>query len=121
MKEEYLKRIVRSHFSEKIEPIQQLINSANFDLYFGPYPANEPIDCEFIYPGFQEAMRQINNAVNDIDEIWVDSQSEFVSDREPQGEEIDGEWIEPYWEDWYHLDRREVLSYLLGKELHKYL
>lgn len=112
---------VREHFKEKIAPIQQLINCANFDLYFGPYPANEPIDSEFIYPGFPDAIHQINSAIDDIGEVWVDYQCGYVTDKEPKGEEINGEWIEPCWEDWYHYERKDVLRVLIGKELHKYL
>lgn len=118
MKKDKLKQLVRAHFSdfENDEKTQQLLSMVNYDVYFGPYEQGHDIDNSgVIYPGFNEALREVVNNLPEINDLYIDTQWDYVTDQEPQGEQIDGEWIEPYWEDWYKVDRKEVLGILLGE------
>jgi len=91
-----------------------------FDSNYGPYGTGEEIDDSgYIYPGFEEAVKRINNFVSDIPrELYVDINFEEVVDRLPEGEEITIFKIEPDLKDFY---RFNPLEYILGRELIKYL
>lgn len=92
--------------------IKSLIAQANSDLYYGP---NQDED----YIGFVPACNAIGKALDDIGDLYVDLQSEEVFDKEPQGFEDEGEWFEPG--DYCHLERRDVLKRIVGRELASHL
>ena len=123
--EKEMKKAIHQYFREKgiyTDAINRLINTANFDLYYGPTPeGDEPDGDGWRYPGFTGACAQIKDALDDVREIWFDSNCGEVLDREPQGEEVDGEYIEPFWGDYLHLERKDVLRILLGRELVSYI
>lgn len=123
--EKEMKKALIDHFREKgiiTDEVNRLINCANFDLYYGPYETGfEPDGDGWKYPGFTESVRKISAALGDVRELWFDSDWNGVLEREPEGEEIDGEYIEPFWESIYHLERKDVLRALVGKELVSYL
>ena len=119
-----IEKTIREAVEEKYplpEEIQMLITQATYDLYYGPWGVEE-IDG-YIYPGFASACDQISDAVDEVSDLYIDIQSgeAFEHEPEPWTDEETGEVVEPYYEDWYHLDRKEVLKYLVGKELATYI
>ena len=94
--------------------IEWLINAATYDLYYGPTPAGADIDGHE-YPGFTSALDEIENWFDENvpSEVWFDSDSGEVLESEPEAFEEDGEIIEPFWEEIYHVDR--VRKEMLGK------
>lgn len=50
-------------------------------------------------------------------EVWVDVQCDCVCTSEPEAFEEDGEWYEPCWDDYYHLDRSDIVAGLFGKTI----
>ena len=113
-------KLVRERFP--IDPkVQGLINLAAWDLWNGPISGDDE-DAED-YPGFSSACDAIREALEDVQTVYVDMQFESLSDALDEGYEDDetGEWIEPYLEDTYEVDRDAVLSILVGKELAEYV
>lgn len=82
-----------------------LYNTLFYDLYHGPVPEGEDFDGR-PYPGFTSGLDELSNWFNRNvpSEIWYDSDSGEVFEREPEGYEDEGEWIEPFWESIYHVD-----------------
>ncbi len=81
-----------------------------------------------LYPGFSRAVREIRAWWSDCElngEVWHDTQSGEWLTKEPQGwfdeEEKDehGEpvWHEPFWEDYFHFEAKDVAIELFGREL----
>jgi len=105
---------IEAYFDKKVPPdIQRLINQATTDLYTGPLEEED-------YPGFQTASAKIQEWVdNELSEVWYDTQSGYVSEEKPKGyeDEDSGEWVEPFWEDYYHYDKKHVVQLVLGNEL----
>lgn len=85
--------------------IAWLASTATFDLHFGPYEQGDDIDGE-IFPGFVNALDEIEDWLDDNvpSEVWWDRDSGEIFEREPEGYEDEGEWIEPFWESIYHID-----------------
>ena len=126
--------------------IRQRIQQANYDLYFGPVgdgavgdPADGSDDWAG-YPGFTKATAEIADALDAVpSRLFLDVDAEYWTDHEPEGEkceECHGEGategekcdlcngvgvIEPAWECWYEVDRKELLRAIVGKELVAYL
>lgn len=118
MQRDWYKKLVRAHYPLSDET-HRLISAATYDLYHGPFAVGESID-DWTYPGFESACDAIKAATDHVGELWADYDSDCISETEPQGEEIEGEWCEPSGE-WYHLDRKTVIGALVGDELAKYL
>jgi hypothetical protein len=99
--------------------VSTLINQANWDLYNGP-----PSDRDG-YPGFTSATRTISSALNDVSDLWVSTECNDWLDTQPCWECVDdetGELLEgenP--EFWAHVDRRDVLRAIVGRELVEYV
>ncbi len=99
-----------------------LIAAANWDLYQGPHGDGE-------YPGFQSAVREISNALDNVGDLWVDVEFGGWCEREPTWHHDcsendcvdscgdDGQWPEF----WAHVDRSDVLRAIVGKELVAYV
>ena len=119
MQRDWYAKIVRERFPLSAD-VNRLISAATFDLWHGPQRAGEVIDDQWVYPGFSEAVDLIRKALDVVCELWIDRDSDCTADSEPQSEEIDGQWCEPAG-DWWHLERRDVLRVLLGKELATYV
>jgi hypothetical protein len=108
------------------DDIKRLIRLANWDLYYGPgvdyTESSEPIaDDGETWPGFSKACREIRDAL-DVGTLYIDDQSDCVSDREPEcqcdnREDCDGSCCN----DWYSVEPRDVLSIVVGKELAPYV
>lgn len=114
-----LNQIVRDFYPVS-EDLQRLINSANYDLYFGPYQVGEDLDGDgVLYPGFDSALDKICDELSEVGDLFIDISCEYTTEEEPEPYEDTetGEIIEPFWEDWMKLDRKDVLCILLGKEL----
>lgn len=103
--------------------IRRLISAANFDLYYGPTPEGEDIDnTGEIYPGFCKALDEIKDSLEEVDELWIDIDCGSYSTKEPEGyTDEEGNYEEPFWDSIYHLERKEVLQHIVGKELQSYL
>ena len=111
--------------------IRRLIAMASFDLWYGPLSVgHEEDDAEgnpVKWPGFQSACKEISNALDDLKtDVWIDTFSGEVMESEPQGfydenpdEEGEEEvWVEPNWEDIFHVNSRTVLAHIVAdKEL----
>ena len=98
--------------------IQRLINAANDDLYNGP---NGDVS-------FSTAIKKISAwadkrvAAGGLPrELWYDTQSGELLEKEPRGEEFDGEWQEPMWDDYIHLEYDDIKKAIFGSELAGYV
>jgi hypothetical protein len=87
------------------ERTQELIRLARADLYNGPN-ANHDED----YPGFAPACHLISEAFEATD-LYLDTDSDEVMESEP--DEVT-EFV-------VHLDSRDVVRYVVGKELARYV
>jgi hypothetical protein len=109
--------------------IRRLINQADFDLWYGPCQDKS-------WPGFITATKLIHAAIENIhcSDVWIDLQCEEIMTSEPQGfwdenpdhdpNDADSEkqvWVEPCWDDVYHVETFEVKRAMFGKELAHYL
>ena len=119
-----------------------MTRQANFDLYYGPVadgavgdPATDDPEEWQGYPGFVSATRAIREALDDVPStLYVDIDAEDWSEREPQpytclecngSAVVDGApcphchegQCEPFTEDTYRVDRRDLVRALLGSEL----
>ncbi len=109
-----IKEAVRNHF-EVPEDIERLVNLATSDLLWGPIGLDDDWEREN-YQGFQSACKRIKEYVDTLpSQLWVDIDCDCVMTREPQGEEVDGEYIEPYWESIYYVNgRNEIVEALFN-------
>jgi len=131
--------------------IRTLISQANFDLYHGPVQdgawgdptANDPDWHD--YPGFTKACKQITSALTAAklpSKLYFDTDMECWQEKEPEGkiyDECDGQGqveceigfgkcatcygrgeFDPGG-DWWKVDRKELLSAIVGTELVGYL
>ncbi len=123
--EKKLENILRAHYAIP-EDMQRRANIATLDLHFGPYTADhlEP-DEVALYPSFSDAIDTLKTWLDSaIDsELWIDLDCDYVGTSEPEGyqDEETGEYIEPYTENTWHLERRDILNALFNKELVSYL
>ena len=109
--------------------IVNLINQAKVDLYYGPsYLDKDGEDCSCFDEGatqfdFRAACDKISEALGNVSDLWIDTQSSDWQTKEPEWcwKDPDGELCMEYPEDWYHMERDEVLAYIVGKELVRYV
>lgn len=121
MPNKQIQTAVRAHFKIP-EDIQRLANLATSDLLWGPIGLDDEWEEEN-YKGFQSACARIREYVDTLPrELWVDTDCDCVMTSEPQGEEVDGEWLEPYWDSIYYVNgRNEVVELLLNHYLAGYV
>lgn len=50
-------------------------------------------------------------------QLWLDTESDCVQDTAPEGEEVDGEWCEPFYEDFVLFERREIIEAVFGSTI----
>lgn len=96
-----------------LEPkVLDLIRGANWDLYNGPLSV-EDAEAQGIkdWPGFGKATEQIREALDDVREMFVDTESETWSTSEP----------EDYGFGYWRVERRDLLRALVGRELVEYV
>jgi hypothetical protein len=102
-------------------------NMANMDLYYGPVSSEE--GEKFPWRGFSNALpiiREEFKKLNVPNEIYWDSGCEELLRSLPEGEEVENddgkmEYIEPYLEDIFSFDSKEIKQIILGKELAEYV
>ncbi len=109
------------------ERTQKLGTLAWHDLVYGPVTYCEDCGedclsdctCAIKYPGFSAAVDEIRNALPSA--LYVEADTDFVSENEPQGyeDEETGEWREP--EPYYCLDRKGVVAAAFGSDLAAYV
>jgi hypothetical protein len=101
---------------------QELIRLATWDLYEGPSGASEESD----YPGFSAAVDMISKAI-EVSDLYIDVEiDEVIGDTEPHwhgdcscDETTD---VVGYYPDTVlHVDSREVVRALVGRELAEYV
>ncbi len=92
------------------------IGACNADLYHGPRDSYE--DDLFTWNGFSSGTARIRELLSDVSgTCYYDNDcGEFLS-KLPEGEEIDGEWQEPFLDEIYEVD---VVKELCGRELAGY-
>lgn len=128
MKRTNTDKIVEKYFKDKMpKDIRQLLAMTHYDLNFGPSHGyvdgiDTANDCEVQWPGFESACEALKGWCNEMlpSEVWVDTDCDYVSVYEPQGEDIDGEYQEPFTENTYHLTSKEIKRAVFG-ELGEYL
>lgn len=138
-------KAIAAHFA--VPPnVQRMADRATFDLYFGPIGTEQDYEADEPYPGFSEACEVVTDWCDEnLSEVWYDSDSGFVSDREPEGYQEEctdcagsgeacfhdadsdeecatcagsgEEWFEPTWEYYYHFEVRDVKRALFDREL----
>jgi hypothetical protein len=135
--QEWAQEWKQEHLSEDVK---KLIAQANFDLWYGS-SGLEGEDEEDPYPGFTTATETISDALEDMpSSLYIDEQSDYVSDSEPEGDKCEGcegmgtyddeeeskcldcngtGYIEP--EPYYLVERSDIRAALLGKELAPYI
>lgn len=121
MLENKIKSIVAGHFRKDMpENVQRLAAYAYADLHFGP--AHNGLDPDAPFPGFEQACATVGVWVkeNVPSVAWVDLDCGMVFDSEPQGYYDGDEWIEPFMQDTYHIERKQILAYIFG-DLSEYL
>lgn len=137
MKYDKVLQVYAKEWKEKFlsEDVLKLIAQATSDLYNGPV-------VEEGYPGFVSACVQIKEALHSLPSyIYIDTQSESVSEHEPQSQEChtcggtgknsaedetcdtcDGTGKQaPVWEDFAEIDSVQIRIAILGKELASYI
>lgn len=112
-------RDVEKHFEKKMpKKIKNLVSGALMDLHSGPMSKADMRDHGIkAWPGYSSALKQIRDWADDnISEVWYDMQSGYVEESEPKAwkDEETGEWVEPFWEDYVHFDRRDVMREVFG-------
>lgn len=121
MSSKEIKKIVRMNF-EVPERISRLAELAISDLYWGPVSPRDDWEEEN-YKGFGFACKEISEWVQELPcQLWIDVDCDCVMTCEPEGQEVEGEYIEPFWESIYYIDsRKELAGYLLDESLAGYL
>lgn len=105
--------------------IERLVILALSDLHNGPV-RRSTLDSEDarVWSGFESATREISRwlAGNVPSVVWFDADCGSIGDREPEGyrDEETGEWFEPFTEDTYRVESREIRRLMFG-ELGEYL
>ncbi len=88
------------------EEVCKLINQANFDLYHGPVSDDDE------YPGFVTACKTIIKAIDDLPStVYLNMDTGEVIEDTPEGG----------FEDWWRIERPQILRELVGKELAPYV
>lgn len=116
----HAQELVSAHVRANMpEEIKRLAAYARADLNFGP--AHAGLDEED-RPGFETATTQVAEWLRDNmpSEVWVDVGCDYVATSAPEGEEVDGEWQEPFTEETYHFERADILRAAFG-ELAEYV
>lgn len=116
--------------------IRRLIELAIWDLYYGPIVDDDDDSPEdgVIYPGFVQATKEIKKALEDLEELWVDNETDEVMTKEPEPffYQLKDENDDPVFDDngepvmieesvsYTHYEISEVKKAILGKELSRY-
>jgi hypothetical protein len=79
------------------------------------------------YPGFSASVRLIGEALEDLDDLWIDTDADIVLTRKPEGELVENEefdpddpdsgpevWVEPDWSSIRLVTRKELVREILG-------
>lgn len=128
--EKAINKAVNEYWEPKLgERGKRLVNWLNSDLYHGPYPAgttDEEDNPDATYPGFTAAideLREIIDNAGGFQDMYYDNEFGSLMENEPEAyeDEETGEMVEPYLEETYHLESRDVARYVLGKELVSYV
>lgn len=109
-----VEKLVKEHVTSKMPArIKKLVSGARTDLYGGPYSKTDMRAFGVSrWPGYSKAIDEISDWASDhVSELWVDTGAGFVMDSEPEGftDEDTGEYVEPFWEEIAHFDRRDVM------------
>jgi hypothetical protein len=96
------------------------------DLWHGPLASREAADDDGEpWPGFSAAVAQLSEWADDNlpSTVWYDEDCGSLSTSEPEGSEDEetGEWIEPYLETTYLVERSEILAAVFPRQLAGYL
>jgi hypothetical protein len=132
---------------KKVSEFRRMVNLATWDLYYGPIGdgsfGDPTVDIDGNenewsgYPGFTSALDKIKVGLESVpSQLWIDNIAEDWQETEPQATLcdvcaddtddsecdfcVDG-MVEPFWEDYTVVDRKDLLEAILGKELPAYL
>ena len=126
MKRTKTEKILAAHYEALMpDEITRLITLASYDLYFGPLvgcnvcgvDSTHDCTCAVRWQGFSDAIGKLRAWAEEHlpSEVWVDMDCGSVSESEPQGEEIDGEWQEPFTENTVYFDCKGIKQAVFGK------
>lgn len=122
------RKAIKERFADMPKDVERAGRLASWDLWNGPLTCCEECGsdslstcaCEHPYPGFQRACDVVSRwADENVGTLYLEIDTGYVSSEEPQGEEIDGEYVEPL--PYYVIERGDILAALFGRELASYL
>lgn len=89
--------VVQKHFLALMDDRHKALRRcALHDLFFGPLDSDsyESDDLKE-WPGYVKAVEELEDwADTNVSEVWLDDAGNIL-DKEPEGETIDGTWVEP--------------------------
>ena len=112
-------KAVKKHYWDKMpKRIKELTGAAKMDLNFGPHSKQDFKEEGVSWPGYEKATQKIEEwaDANIPSEIWYNDGADDISESEPQGweDEETGEWHEPFLEETYHLEHRDIMRAVFG-------
>lgn len=120
--------------------IEQAVSALKSDLFNGPTICLIPngdvtqFNGDWVHYGDETSLEEIAKPEDIIDETYTgklgdavrafidalpselfwDNDAEILMDKEPEAYEEDGETYEPYWDEIYKLDRKDIVTALFG-------
>lgn len=106
--------------------LARLANMATFDLWHGPMAMGfrDDGDDGEPWPGFSAACDRLSAWADEHmpSEAWYDDDAGSLSDVAPEPwQDEEGEWHEPYTDETYHVERRDLLAARFPNQLSEYL
>ena len=107
------------------DDLQRLRRLATWDLWHGPILPSELDEEDKPWPGFGEACSLMRAWADETlpRTVWYDNDCGHVGTSEPEGfiDEDTGDWIEPYTDETYRIEWREILAAIFPRKLSEYL
>jgi hypothetical protein len=116
-----IKEAVRQSI-EVPEDVRRLAHLLTMDLLWGPIEADDDWETAN-YPDFGTVCERVRQFTETLpSRLWVDVDCDCVMTEEPEGEMVDGEYLEPCWESIYLINgHNEVIEALFNEYLVGYI
>lgn len=113
---------VKKHFLDKLDEAElgRIRRGAIYFLYFGPFSAEEMADNGVPnWPGYEKACEMLSEWANEnVHDVWFNHIMDEIFEKEPEAEEdMDGEMIEPFWDDYIHFGVAWIKLLVFGELL----
>lgn len=115
LRDEQAKAIKKYFIDQMDERTVKIRDCAIWDLLYGPHTVEYYRDTHDFddWPGYVSALQHLEEwADANLMTVWVDEDGD-ISTKEPEGETIDGDWVEP--EGWSQYDTKSVKSIVFWK------